>query len=63
MSNNITRDYKVTFNGWPTLRDLKQELTYVERVYGDWSRIEIETNGSSDEELVEVYLYLTRSTA
>lgn len=63
MSNDITRDYKVTFNGWPTVRDLKQELTYVERVYGEWSQIQIETNGSIDENLVEVCFYLTGSTA
>jgi hypothetical protein len=54
MSGYTNREYTITFNGNPSLREIESEVLRAKKIFGEWTRVAVETNGSSDPELVEV---------
>lgn len=44
MSDKINRHFRVTFAGNPTLLELTMELNHAEKLYGQYTEVEIEVD-------------------
>lgn len=58
--SDIKRTYTIEFPSRPSIKEILDQLTTASKVIHEYTRVEITTNGSSDPELEEVTMVMTR---
>lgn len=52
--SDINRVYEMTFPCRPTIREIMEQLTQASKIFSEYTRVPVSTNGSSDPDLEEV---------
>ena len=52
--SDVDRTYTVKFNGRPSMKRIQEELELAAKSVNPYTRVAIQTNGSSDTELEEI---------